>query len=342
MVRCNDQFFGAAERLLQPQDPIFVPGRYDEHGKWMDGWETRRRREPGSDHCTIELGAPARLFGLDIDTAHFNGNQPESAIVWGALCDHCPDDDSDAWFELLPRVPLGPDSRHRHELDGLRPVSHLRLEIFPDGGVARLRAYGVARRDWPATSTPFDVDDAGGGEETDGGGDLVDLVALENGGEVVSASDEHFGAATNLILPGRGVDMGDGWETRRRRGPGFDWALLALGCPGRIDRVVVDTAHFKGNYPHSCVLRAARLSASEARRLAAADQQQCDAESSAWPELVERCLLRPDAEHDLSADSSPALLATEGPVTHVRLEMHPDGGISRLRLFGRPCPETGG
>jgi allantoicase len=219
IVSVTDDFFGAADRMIQPGEPIFVPGRYDEHGKWMDGWESRRRRDGGHDECIVRLGWPATVHGVDIDTRFFDGNQPLAAAIGRRRAGSSrPTGSSFARTELGRTRSIGSRSLRTQR------AGSVRLRIFPDGGVARLRVFGAARRDWSAL-----------------GGAVVDLVAAENGGSVIAASDEHFGAAAKLLLPGRGLDMGDGWETRRRRGPGFDWVVVALGHPGAIERVVLDT-----------------------------------------------------------------------------------------------------
>lgn len=304
VVAVTDEFFGAAERLLQPGEPVFLPGKYDEHGKWMDGWESRRRRDGGHDVCVVRLGWPAAIHGVDIDTRFFDGNQPLAATIEAATEADPGALDAADWFELVPRTGLGPNAQHRVEVACGRSVRWLRLHIFPDGGVARLRVYGEAR----------------GGGSTPATG-LLDLAAAENGGSIVAASDEHFGAAAKLLLPGRGLDMGDGWETRRRRGPGFDWAILALGRPGTIERVLLDTAHFKGNFPHQASLQGA---------LALAAGESLVADSADWPELLPRQLLRADAEHLYDRE-----LVSLGPLSHLRLNIFPDGGVSRLRALGR-------
>ncbi len=305
IVSVSDDFFGAVSRLIDPAEPIFVQGKYDEHGKWMDGWESRRRRDGGHDWCLVRLGRPATICGVDVDTRYFDGNQPLAAMI-EAASGHDPERAD--WFELLPRTELAPNARHPIELSCDRSVRLLRLRIFPDGGVARLRVYGTMRRDWGASAD-----------------EVVDLIAAENGGAVIAASDEHFGAAAKLLLPGRGVDMGDGWETRRRRGPGFDWAIVALGHAGTIERVLVDTAHFKGNFPHAVSVQGALVSDADGELVAKSEQ---------WPELLSKQLLRADAEHQYERE-----LAPRGPISHVRLNIFPDGGVSRLRLFGRPAFE---
>jgi allantoicase len=305
VLAVSDDFFGAVSRLIQPEEPIFVPGKYDENGKWMDGWESRRKRGPGHDECVVRLGWPATVHGVDIDTRFFDGNQPLAAAIEAASG---AEPDGADWFELVPRTELGPNAQHRIAVACDRSVRLLRLHIFPDGGVARLRVYGEARR--------------AAGRSADG---VIDLLAAENGGSVVAASDEHFGAAAKLLLPGRGLDMGDGWETRRRRGPGFDWVIVALGRPGEVESVLLDTAHFKGIFPHQASLQAA---------LVRDPGESLVADSAAWAELLPRELLRADSEHRFQSELAPL-----GAISHLRLNIFPDGGVSRLRAFGRAVVE---
>jgi len=311
VVEANDEFFGAKERLIKPEAPVFLPDEYDEHGKWMDGWETRRRREPGHDWCIVRLGLPGVVHGLDIDTSHFTGNYPEAASIDACYTDEeIPGADA-AWRVLLPRVELTGDSHHYLPVDDREPVSHLRLNIYPDGGVARLRIYGEVRPD-PGAAAPSGP---------------VDLFALEHGGRALACSDEHFGSMHNLNVPGRGVNMGDGWETRRRRGPGHDWVVLALGRAGRIEEAEIDTAHFKGNYPARASLQAARIEGSDLDSLLK--------ESAEWPELLPAVPLAADTVHRFRSE-----LTDLGTVTHVRLAIDPDGGVSRLRLLGHATGPT--
>jgi len=236
---CSDDFFADRQRMLNPEPAVFVPGKYDANGKWMDGWESRRKRGPGHDWCVVRLARPARLLGVDLDTSHFTGNFPPAASLEACCLDAGDPEAGTVWEPLLPAQNLGGNRHHYVALDGTRAVSHVRVNLFPDGGLARLRLYGVPAFDAAAT-------------DTEG---LVDLVAAIQGGTVVAANNEHFGRAANLLLPGRGVNMGDGWETRRRREPGHDWCILALARPGTIAAVEVDTCHFKGNYPDRCRLR---------------------------------------------------------------------------------------
>lgn len=306
-VKCSDDFFAPMARLLQPGPALFVLGKYDDHGKWMDGWESRRRRGPGHDWCVVKLGRPGTLAGVDIDTSFFTGNYPPAASLDG--CPAGADSGAEAsWHPLLPATPLRGDSHHLLPLPqaGATSWSHVRLNILPDGGVARLRVFGQV-----AASAIEKGPDG-----------LVDLAALLNGGRAVAWNDAHFGAASNLLLPGRGISMGEGWETRRRREPGHDWCILALGVPGTVTRVEVDTAHFKGNYPDRVSLQAEWLPGAADDALAT--------QSMFWRTLL--------PEQPMSADHIHMFPKVEalGPITHVRLNVHPDGGVSRLRLWGTP------
>jgi allantoicase len=304
----SDEFFAPRHRLIDPEAPVWRAGVYDEHGKWMDGWETRRRRGGGHDSCVVRLGLRGVVRGVDLDTSYFDGNQPVAASIEAWDGGGSPPETA-AWWPLVPESPLGPSQHHRIAVadDAHRPCTHLRLHIFPDGGVARLRAYGEVVCDWSRRDPAA----------------LWDLAAAESGGQAVIASDQHFGSMHNLLLPGRGKDMGDGWETRRRRGPGHDWVVLRLGHRGAIERVELDTAHFKGNYPDRASLQAASLAAEPGAVTLAR-------ESESWPALLAERKLDADQVHVWSGE-----LARLDPLTHVRLNIYPDGGVSRLRLFGR-------
>jgi allantoicase len=271
----------------------------------MDGWESRRKRTPGHDWCIVKLGIPGIVHGLDIDTRHFTGNFPPYASVDVSHSDaEIPAENE--WRELQPKVPLTGDAHHYLPVADGHPVTHLRLHIYPDGGVARLRVFGEVRPDWSRMDHSS----------------RIDLFALENGGRALAASDEHFGSMHNLNLAGRGVNMGDGWETARRRGPGNDWVILALGHEGRIKRVELDTAHFKGNYPDRAALQAARTNNRDVDELVNA--------SESWSFVLPETRLEMDKQHVFERE-----LEDVGVVTHVRLSIFPDGGVSRLRLYGK-------
>jgi allantoicase len=311
VVAANDEFFAPKESLIKPGAAEWRDGVYTERGKWMDGWETRRRRDDGDhDWCIVRLGVRGTVRGFDVDTAFFRGNYPESCAIDVCDASGLPSGDDLArgeWTEVL-RSPLTGDSHNLIAVDEAPPCTHVRLRIFPDGGVARLRVYGEAAPDWDRLRRQGDVD----------------LAAAAHGGLVVACSDMFFGSRHNLIMPGDATHMGDGWETRRRRGPGHDWTIVRLGAEGTIRRVQIDTRHFKGNAPGACSLESLR---------AAADGGDPDAafRDGPWSELLPRTPLQPHAQHEFERE-----LRDAGNVTHVRFNIFPDGGVGRLRVFGRP------
>jgi allantoicase len=307
-LAASDEFFAPKERMLLRDGAVFIAGKYDENGKWMDGWETRRRRGPGHDFCVIRLGLPGAIRGFDIDTSHFTGNYPPAASIEACLSERDPGADAE-WVELLAPLKLAGNTHHYPAISDPRVWSHLRLNIYPDGGIARLRVYGEVARDWSQR----------------GGDTLYDLAAIENGGRAVAWNDAHFGNPINLLAPGRGENMGDGWETRRRREPGNDWTVIALGHPGIIRRIEVDTAHFKGNYPDRCSLQATNAKNVPDEALVT--------QSMFWPIVLPEQPLSMDAVHVFAGQ-----LKEVGAITHVRFNIIPDGGVSRLRLWGQLPP----
>lgn len=287
------------------------------------GWESRRKRTEGHDICIFKLGCRGRIVGFDVDTSFFNGNQPHSVKIEGVDLTEVPADHEaevkllcsipdSKWTEILPTTDVGPTCHNYKEVaEGAmrqKSFTHLRYHMFPDGGTARLRVYGEVNVNWAA--------------KTSAGAGLVDLAAFENGGNGVACSDEHFGRMKNLCMPGRGINMGDGWETRRRRGPGFDWVIVRLGAPGNIKKIVVDTAWFKGNFPHAFSLEGLYIPEAEVNPVIALG----------WKTLVNKTELKADHVHEFEVDAS----AAANVVTHVRLNIYPDGGVSRLRVFGTP------
>ncbi|MEM1316113.1 MAG: allantoicase [Pseudomonadota bacterium] len=305
-VAASDEFFAEKGRLIQDAPPVFRPGVFDENGKWMDGWESRRRRDGGHDWCVLRLGAAGSIAGVDIDTSHFTGNYPPAASVWAARSETMPEATAD-WTEIVPSTTLSPSAHHFVEADAPGRFNWVRLNIFPDGGVARLRVYGDPAPSWE-------------GSDRDA---VVELSALKNGGRVLGFNDAHYGDVWALLSEGRGRDMGDGWETRRRREPGHDWLIVQLGAEGIISRVEIDTAHFKGNYPDRASLQAARV--------AWGTDESVITQSMFWPRALDEKKLSADRIHVFDGED----LAEMGPVTHVKLNIHPDGGVSRLRIFGR-------
>ena len=307
----NDEFFAPKENLLKASAPIFIEGKYTDLGKWMDGWESRRRRTPGYDWCIIRLGLPGIIHGVVVDTSHFKGNYPEQCSIEGCSVGGQPNveqltSDSINWSELLPQSQLQGDSQNPFRISVNQLCTHVRFKIYPDGGVARLRIYGEVIPDWGRLKRS-------GGE--------IDLAAVEHGGRVLSCSDMFFGHRHNLIMPGRAANMSDGWETKRRRGPGHDWVIIRLGKPGRISRVEVDTSYFKGNFPESCSL--------EACSAAGLSDENLNDEQISWRSVLPRTKLQAHTRHFFEQE-----IVERDVVSHVRFNIFPDGGVSRLRVYG--------
>jgi allantoicase len=316
-IATNDDFFAEKENLVKDEAPIWIGDKYTDRGKWMDGWESRRRRTPGHDWCVVRLGMPGVIRGVVVDTAFFKGNYPEACWLEGAVLPHGATlSDAVHWVPVLGRQLLQGDHRNAFAVDVPWRFTHVKLHIDPDGGVARLRVHGEV--------VPEPVDVAGPGDAPAGAVPQVDLAALEHGGQVLAASDMFFGNRHHLNLPGASRGMHDGWETRRRRGPGHDWALLRLAARGTIDRVIVDTSHFKGNAPGTCTLEVAD----------APGLSDLAPEAYTWRPLLSSTPLTPHTVHEFTTD----VLAEAGPSTHAILRIHPDGGVARLRLFGRVDP----
>ena len=291
--------------MLEPTPAEWREGIYDENGKWMDGWESRRKRVEGFDHAVVKLGIPGFLHGCDIDTSFFTGNYPPSASIEACFCPtEVPGEDA-RWTTVLPAVSLRGNSHHLHPLISPGPYTHVRFNIFPDGGVARLRLFGAPFCDW----------------EKKDWSERVDLASVLNGGRAIATNNEHFGKKGNLLNPGRGINMGDGWETARRRTPGNDWVIVALGHAGIVQSVLVDTLHFKGNYPDRCSIQAAYVHGGT--------DEQIETQSLFWRELLPSQKLEMNQEHHFEAE-----IRDLGTISHVRLNIFPDGGVSRLRLFG--------
>ena len=301
VVACNDEFFAEAKNLLQTSDPVWREGVYTDAGKWMDGWETRRRREPGHDWCVIALGIPGRVRSVTVDTSYFTGNYPESFSL--EACGAGSDDrlESVTWEEIIPKTGLAGDAVATLDVADPRRVTHLRLNIYPDGGVARLRVDGD-----PIPMMDQVCPDEGG----------TDLASSLVGGVATDASDVHYSPPSNMLRPTEPAGMWDGWETKRRRGPGNDWATFRLGLPGLVESVEVDTRFFRGNSPGWVSIHLSE-------------------DGSAWSEVVTRAEMKADAVNIVD-------LVEPTHATHVRLDIHPDGGVARLRVRGTPDREGAG
>lgn len=316
----TDDFFADKSRILSPDAPIFVVGKFDDNGKWMDGWETRRKRHLGYDYLVIQLARPTKISGLDIDTSHFTGNFPSSASVDALYAPELlqqdeaeltslskEDWDNKNWQALVGMTPLQGHNHELIEIDNGQTVTHIRLNIYPDGGVARLRVYGDIQLD-----ASLNIQ-----------GETLDLAGALNGGRAIASNDAHFGAASNLLLPTKAPNMGDGWETRRRREPGNDWCIIALGQAGIVDSIEIDTAHFKGNYPDKVSIQAVYSPNTPEQTLVT--------QSMFWDTLLEPQKTNADDVHHFGKDK----LQIDQPITHIRVNIFPDGGISRVRVYGK-------
>jgi allantoicase len=295
VLYATDDFFAEKENLLKQSKPVWKEHEYTDRGKWMDGWESRRKRTPGHDHAIIRLGAPGVIRGFVVDTSFFRGNFPSHCSIEACYAPfESQPDELTSWIEILPKSELRGDSENELAIASPFAFTHLRFHIYPDGGVARLRVHGEVVPEW---------------RRSGGLANEIDLAAIEHGGEVLTCSDMFFGPKHNLIMPGRAFNMSDGWETRRRRGPGHDWVIVKLACEARVKRIEIDTSHFKGNYPDTCSVDAS-------------------SDGSEWNEILPRTKLLADTRH-LFVDE----LASRD-ATHVRLNVYPDGGVARMRVYG--------
>ncbi|KAM6221085.1 putative inactive allantoicase [Rhynchocyon petersi] len=352
----TDDFFAPAENLIKIDAPRFKEHEYTEFGKWMDGWETRRKRIPGHDWCIIKLGIQGIIRGFDVDISYFMGNYaprmsiqaaslsedklqelPERGIRTGTSA--TPEEfeaiaelKSETWNCLVPMTELKlgkPGSSHNYfPVSSQQRWTHIRLNIFPDGGIARLRVHGTGQRDWSATDPK----------------EPLDLVAIAYGGICVGFSNSCFGHPNNMIGMGSAKSMADGWETARRLDrppilvkdesgillmPGYEWVVFRLGHPGLITKIEVDTKHFKGNSPDSCKLDGCILTTQEEEDMI---KQKWDLPAHKWKPLLPVTKLYPNQNHLFDS----LTLGLQDVITHARLTIAPDGGVSRLRLKGFP------
>lgn len=299
VMAASDESFAAKENLLNPGRPTFQAHTFGVKGQEYDGWETRRRRVEGSDWAIIRLGMPGVIRGVVIDTAWFKGNYPPYATVEACSMEGYPPlEELTGWTEIVPRYPLGGDAEHEFPVADGRRYTHVRLRIFPDGGVARLRVHGEVVPD-PRLLT----------------GLTIDLAALANGAVVTGCSDMFYSSPTNVIMPGLARHQAEGWETARRRDDGNDWFVLRLAGPGVVHLVEVDTANLRFNAPG-----AVRIRGLDARTSSLEDDR-------AWSDLLTYTHLRPDTAHRFR-------IHPRHPVTHARVDIYPDGGLARVRLHG--------
>jgi allantoicase len=316
VMAASDEFFAAKENLITPAAPAFVPHTFDVKGQIYDGWETRRRRGPGGalpddsvrDWVIARLGAPGVIRSVVVDTAFFTGNYPQACSVDACSVSGYPAAEElgagpglGGWQEIVPRSLLSGDAAHSFEVDSGRRFTHVRLNIFPDGGVARLRVHGEVVPD-PALLERI----------------TVDLAAMENGGDVVACSDEFYSSPRNVISPGLARVMGEGGETRRRRKPGYEWLVVRLAGRGAIYLAEIDASRYRGNQPEAASLQVMDAAGEVTSEALSAE--------SGWRDLLPKARLLPDTPHRFRVRGTPA--------THVRLNIFPDGGVARLRLYG--------
>ncbi|MGN6794292.1 MAG: allantoicase [Streptosporangiaceae bacterium] len=297
VVYANDELFAEKENLIKPGPPVFAEGDFGNKGKIYDGWETRRRRQPGHDHAVIRLGCAGVVHGVVVDTAFFRGNYPPEISVEATNVTGYPSPAELAhatWHPLVPKAAAKGDSANSYQVDDPRRWTHVRLSIYPDGGVARLRVHGEVVPD-PAFMTG-----------------TVDLAAMENGGRVVGCSDAFYSSPSNLIQPGLARVMGDGWENARRRGPGNDFVVFRLAAAGRLRHVQIDTSYFVGNAPGWIELSGASGT---------------DDGALTWRPVLARTPVQPDTKHRF-------LIEEQAEATHLRLDVFPDGGLARFRAYG--------
>eukprot|EP01132_Coremiostelium_polycephalum_P004317 gene4317-5403_t len=314
VLGCSDQWFAPCVNLIKHTPPVWDAQKFVDTGKWMDGWETRRHN-PDHDWAILKLGISGIIKGFEIDTAYFTGNYPPFASI-EAICDDSEPtfeqlSNSAKWTEILHKSDLTASNKHFFKCDSTQRWTHLKFHIYPDGGVARLRVFGVVSRDWSLLIP----------------GELVDLAAIENGGVVVDVSDNHYGGKFNIIMPGRAINMGDGWETRRSRGTGdrHDWLIVKLGAIGSVKRIEVDTNWFKGNFPTNCSIEG-YLSPSGVESV---DLLPSDIK---WTEILPKTPCTAHHRHFFQRE----LTDTTSKFSHIRLKIYPDGGVSRLRIHCHP------
>jgi allantoicase len=321
VAAASDELFAEKENLIKPEAPVFAAGEFGNRGKIYDGWETRRRREPGHDHAIVRLGVPGIVQGVVVDTSFFRGNYPPQVSVEALGAEGYPSPGElagMAWHTLVLRTDARGDAANTYPVTDRRRWTHVRLTIYPDGGVARFRVHGTALPD------PRFL--AG----------TIDLAAAEHGGRLVGCSDAFYSSAGHLILPGRAASMGEGWENARRRGPGHDYVIIALAAAGELRHVEVDTSWFVGNAPGWV-----RLLAADAREAPAGQPPGPDPPPEpgppepgwSWREVLPLTRVQPDTRHRFLIDGLPV-------ATHVRLDAIPDGGLARLRVNGEIVPEA--
>ncbi len=299
----TDDFFASANRIISQSIPIFKEGVFDKNGKWMDGWETRRKRSKGHDYIILKLGKPGKISKVDVDTSHFNGNQPSMISIEGT--NSFSKNKNFKWHTLLSKKKIKANSHHYFNLRNNKIFSHIKFNIFPDGGVARLRLFGSISKNKKILNKK------------------INLASLLYGASVVACNNEHFGKAENILAPGKAKNMGDGWETRRRRNKGFDWLIVNCVDGKEVKNIEISTHHFKGNFPSHCSIQATHLSQSK-------KFNQIVKSSSNWKYLLKKSKLSANKTHTFKN-----IMMKKDKINHIKINIFPDGGISRLKIFGK-------
>ena len=305
IVYKSDEFFAPAKRIINPWPPVFKEGVFDKHGKWMDGWETRRKRGKGYDYLILKLGKPGRINKIDIDTSYFSGNQPSEISLQACFSKKNLPNKNSKWITILKKKPTKANSHHFFNIKNKSIFTHIKLNIYPDGGIARIRIYGSMKILKNFT------------------GKVLNLTSVLYGATPIACNNEHFGRAENILAPGIGKNMGDGWETRRSRGKNFDWLIIKCAAAGKIKKIQIDTHHFKGNYPDKCSIQAALINKKISGRAIVNN-------SKKWKLLLNKVKLRAHQKHNFKNN-----LMKDKKVNYIKINIYPDGGISRIRTFGK-------
>ena len=305
IVYKTDEFFAPAKRIISPWPPVFKEGVFDKNGKWMDGWETRRKRKKGNDYLILKLGKTGRIYKVDIDTSYFSGNHPSKVSLEACYSKKELPDKNSKWITILKKTPTKANSHHFFKIINKSIFSHVRLNIFPDGGVARLRIYGS-----------MDIKKKFGKK-------TFNLTSVLNGATPIVCNNEHFGRAENILAPGIGKNMGDGWETRRSRGKNVDWLIIKCAAPGKIKNIQIDTHHFKGNYPDRCSVQGAYID----RKISS---KSIINNSKKWKFLLNKVKLFANKKHNFKNK-----FMKNQKINYIKINIFPDGGISRIRAFGK-------
>ena len=306
IVYNTNEFFGLASRIINPLPPVFKEGVFDKHGKWMDGWETRRKRRKGHDYLILKFGRPGKISKVDIDTSYFSGNQPTKVSLEAYFSKKKLPGKNSKWTKILKKKSTKANSHHFFNIKNKSIFTHIKLNIYPDGGIARLRIYGSMEN-----------------KKVNFGKKIINLTSVLNGASIIACNNDHFGKAENILAPGTGKNMGDGWETRRSRGKNFDWLVLKCATAGKVNKIQIDTHHFKGNYPDKCSLQASYLDGKISGKSIVN-------KSKKWKLLLNKVKLSAHKKHNFKNK-----LMRNNKINYIRINIFPDGGISRIRIFGR-------